>query len=112
MKNLKKKAAAIGAAALISIGLTTAAAPPANAFSTIEMHQACRFDNFGHNQGSWLWSAELTYPSQGVYGWRCYYDNGLPSPRYSMKVQLICDNIYGGSARFTNQSDAYSWYCG
>jgi hypothetical protein len=29
-----------------------------------------------------------------------------------MKVQLICDNIYGGRALFTRQSDAYSWYYG
>lgn len=112
MKNLKKKAAALGAAVAISLGLVMASVAPAQAFSTIEMHQACRLDNFGHHQGSILWSAELTYPSQGVYGWRCYFDNGQPSARYSMKVQLICDAIYGGSARFTKQSDAYSWYCG
>ncbi len=107
---------AIGAAAVLSLGLSTAAAAPANAFSTIEMHQACRLDNFGHHQGSILWTAQLTYPSQGVYEWRCYFDDSptawSTAPKYGMKVQLICDYIYGGSARFTNQSDAYSWYCG
>lgn len=110
--NLKKKVAVVGAASILALSMSTAVAPTANAFSTIEMHQACRFDNFGHDQGSILWSAELTYPNQGVYGWRCYFDNGKYSPRYSMKVQLICDNIYGGRALFTKQSDAYSWYCG
>jgi hypothetical protein len=107
-----KKVVVAGAAGALALGLSVATAPSASAFSTIEIHQACRFGNFGHDRGSILWSAELTYPSQGVYGWRCYFDNGLYSSRCSMKVQLICDNIYGGRALFTRQSDAYSWYYG
>lgn len=116
MKNLKKKAAALGAVAAISLGLVATTVAPAQAFSTIEMHQACRLANYGHDQGSILWSAQLTYPDQGVYGWRCYFDNApwasWYNQKYSLNVQLICNAIYGGTARFSNQSDAYSWYCG
>lgn len=66
MKNLKKKAAALGAVAAISLGLVATTVAPAQAFSTIEMHQACRLADYGHDQGSILWSAQLTYPDHRV----------------------------------------------
>ena len=116
MRSIKKKVTGVAMAIGLGLGMTVATVSPAQAFSTVEMHQACRLANYGHDKGSILWTAQLTYPEQGVYGWRCYFDNApwasWYNTKYSLNVQLICNAVYGGTARFTSQSNAYSWYCG
>lgn len=100
----------------LTLGLTVGGAAPAMAFSDLEMSQACRLANYGHDAGAAGWTAQLTYPSQGVYGWRCFYNNApwahWHNEKFSLNVQLLCNSVFGGSAKFTSQSDAYSWYCG
>lgn len=114
---MKNKRAVVGAvmALGVGLGLTVTTVVPAQAFTAVEMHQACRFADYGHDQGSILWSAQLTYPDQGIYGWRCFYDNApwasWYNTKYSLNVQLLCDRIYGGTASHGTVSDPYSWYC-
>ncbi|WP_395639040.1 hypothetical protein [Pseudolysinimonas sp.] len=98
-------------AVALGIGAVLGIAAPASAFSQLEMTQACRVQ-----YGQLGWEAQLTYPNQGVYGWRCFYNNAPWASWYnekkSLNVQLYCNAVYGGTARFSSQSNAYSWYCG
>lgn len=66
MRSIKKKVTGVAMAIGLGLGMTVATVSPAQAFSTVEMHQACRLANYGHDQGSILWTAQLTYPEQGV----------------------------------------------
>jgi len=102
--------------AVTLVGVTVAAlatfgiAAPASALSAGEMSQACKLQ-----YGQAGWEANLYYPNQGVYGWRCYYNNAPWAKDYNerrdLSVQNWCSRQYGQNARFSNQSNAYSWYC-
>jgi len=115
VKNIKKKIVVCLVAVGMMFGLSVVTAAPAMAFSGGEMSQACRLADYGHDKGGAGWTAQLTYPNQGVYGWRCYYNNAQwaywYNTKFSLDVQLLCTHIYGGSANFTSQSNANSWYC-
>jgi hypothetical protein len=67
----------------------------------VDMNMAC--------QVTWGagWQAELTYPSQGAWGWRCW----VPpfGVRKNVDVQKYCQQVYGLNAYAG--SGAYSWYC-
>lgn len=112
-----KQRVAVGVAAIaLAIGGTLAVASPAMALSSGELTQACRTQAHGTNHDFQAgWTAHLYYPSQGVYGWKCYYNDGWPwainGTKYNLSVQGWCDREYGNDAHFSNQSDAYSWYC-
>lgn len=47
-----------------------------------------------------------------VYGWRCQYGSDTGT-RLSVDMNAACAWKYGnpGTARFTNYSNPYSWYC-
>lgn len=101
MSNLKKKVAAVGAALVFSIVATATSASSASAASPTfqggDMDQACRLATYPASEGvqhSNLWTAYLMYPSQGVYGWRCYYNNApwayAYSNKYPLYVQVLC----------------------
>ena len=111
MKTTRKKVAGGLLAVGLAVGAVLGTAAPAMAFSQFEMTQACRVQ-----YGQAGWEAQLTYPNQGVYGWRCFYNNApwayLYNEKKSLNVQLYCNAVYGGTARFSSQSNAYSWYCG
>jgi hypothetical protein len=111
MKELKSKLTGGLLAVGIGLGFAVGGATPAMAFSQVEMTEACRTQ-----YQAWGWEAQLTYPNQGVYGWRCFYNNAPWAYWYnekkSLNVQIYCNAVYGGTARFTSQSNAYSWYCG
>lgn len=84
-------------AVMVGVGASVSMAAPAMAFSQLEMSQACRLAN-GNQAG---WEAQLTYPDQGVYGWRCFYNNApwayWYNTKYGLNVQILCDQIYGGT---------------
>lgn len=105
----KRLVAFIVGAAIAGTGVLTSASP-ASALSSLEMTQACKLQ---HGQEGW--TAHLYYPNQGVYGWRCYYNNApwavSLNERRNLSVQNWCSRIYAQNAYFRNQSDAYSWYC-
>ncbi|MBF4461765.1 MULTISPECIES: hypothetical protein [unclassified Rathayibacter] len=101
-------AAAVGG--LLAVGGVLGFAAPASALSSGEMTQACRLQY--QTAG---WEAYLYYPDQGVYGWRCFYNNAPwakdRNERKNLSVQNWCSRQYGQNAYFSNQSNAYSWYC-
>lgn len=69
----------------------------------VDMNTACRITN---GQG---YQAELTYPSQGAYGWRCWVPPW--GVRKGVSVQAYCDYYGLGTAVVLNASDPYSWRC-
>jgi hypothetical protein len=52
--------------------------------------------------------AQLTYPNQGAYGWRCWVPP-YGAVKKSANVQLYCSAVWGLNAY--NTGGAYSWYC-
>ncbi len=107
---IKRKLATIASAVVLGASVLLASAPQASALSSGEMTQACRVQ-----YGSAGWEAYLYYPSQGVYGWKCYYNNApwavWYNERKDLSVQNYCSKVYGVNAHFSNQGDPYSWYC-
>lgn len=69
----------------------------------VNMNQACQIQ---YGAG---WRAELTYPGQGAYGWRCW----VPpfAPRKGVSVQGYCTYFGLGTAITLNPADPYSWRC-
>ena len=88
----------------LSVGLctTSISTPTANASEYVDMNVACKLTNGAG------WVAQLTYPSQGAYGWRCWVPP-FGVVKKGASVQKYCRYIYGLNAY--NTGGAYSWYC-
>lgn len=100
---IRKKIAALAVGTLLSVGLVL---PVSNASAAaqvgVDMNQACQLTNGAG------WVAQLTYPSQGAYGWRCWVPP-YGAVKKGVNVQLYCSAVYGLNAY--NTGGAYSWYC-
>lgn len=68
----------------------------------VDMNETCQI-NYGAG-----WYAQLTYPSQGAYGWRCWVPP-YGAVKKVVDVNAYCQALYGEWAY--NTGGAYSWYC-
>jgi hypothetical protein len=67
----------------------------------VNMNEACQIQ---YGAG---WYAQLTYPSEGAYGWQCWVPPyGI---RKGVSVEGYCQYFYSENAY--NTGGAYSWYC-
>lgn len=95
---------AAGLAAVVSVGF--AQAPIASAVVYLDqgdLTTACRLAKGNSN-----WTAQLTYPSQGGYGWRCVQTVG--GSITGVNIEGFCQYYFSNHAR--GGSTAYNWYCG
>ena len=100
---------AVIASTVVGLGLVVGGGVVANAADyKVNLTEACAVTNTGY------WYAQLVYPSQGAYGWRCTYPQ-LPwetKVYKSVDVQKYCTaRYYGSVATTTNPSVADSWVC-
>lgn len=99
-----KMVTALGAT-LLTLGLLQVPSTPAWAGGGVDITYWCR-----SYYGSSYFNAVLV--ANNVYGWRCQYGTDTGT-RLNVDMNNVCAVEYGapGTARFTNYTNPYSWYC-
>jgi hypothetical protein len=98
------------AAFALSVGMSGAfvgllGATPAQADSGIDMNLACQY-----TYSNTVYKGQLTYPSQGAYGWRCI-NRSTGVNVGGVNVYGYCVNVLGGYNTYNVPSNPYSWVC-
>lgn len=87
-----------------AMGSVLGVAPAAQAAYGVDMNLACQY-----TMGRLGARANLDYPSQGGYGWRCYVPGNSQLGRPGVNIEGWCQATYGLHAR--GGSTAYNWRC-
>ncbi|MEU0884075.1 hypothetical protein ABZ345_36235 [Lentzea sp. NPDC005914] len=91
--------------ALSAAVLTAAPAQAATELGGVDMQRGC---------GSNYWHAEVYYPNQHVFGWRCthVYSSGYVGVA-DIDVNAVCASQYGTGAYsgYLDYYNPYSWRC-
>jgi hypothetical protein len=88
----------------VVVALVTAPSVASATDYGVDMSQACQI-SYGAG-----WQAELTYPGQGAYGWRCWVPP-WGAIRKSVNVQAYCSYFGLGTAVVLDPNNPYSWRC-
>jgi len=94
------------AAVLLALGVPVAAAGSASAGGGVNISGWCQqYYSSGYFHG--------VVVANNVYGWRCQYGSDVGT-RLNVDMNAACAYSYPGhpgSARYSNYSNPYSWYC-
>jgi hypothetical protein len=102
---MKKMAARLVVGFMLLFGGLTVISTPAQAGGGVDITGWCR----QYYNSQYFNAIVVTY---NVYGWRCQYGSDTGT-RLDVYMNAACARQYGnpGTARFTNYSNPYSWYC-
>ena len=99
---MRSRVTSLLAGSCVAAAILLSPTATANAATGVDMRLACQMTNGAG------WVEQLTYPSQGAYGWRCWVPP-FGAVKKGVNVQLYCSGVYGLNAY--NSGGAYSWYC-
>lgn len=85
-----RRISAVIATGALALGGAALTASNANAVG-VNMDQACQLTNGAG------WVAQLTYPGDGAYGWRCWVPP-FGVVKKGVNVQLYCSAVWGLNA--------------